>query len=149
MGAPLNTATAAFRLPRSAYIAVLFFGLGITVFVRSPALVVLYVFPLLAALFIARRGTFIDRDTITVRALFGTRIIAWSEVAGLLVNRRGGISAVLPDATAVRLPYVRPRHLPVLTRITAGTVPALPSGPPATQATSGDETPTDESAGIP
>jgi hypothetical protein len=118
-----------FRLPRSAYVAVLFFGLGITVFVRSPLLLVLYLFPLLAAVFIARRGTVIDRNTITVTAIFGRQNLAWADVTGLYVDTRDGVSAVSADGTSLRLPYVRARHLPVLSQITEGTVPALPPVP--------------------
>jgi hypothetical protein len=126
-----TVATAVFRLPRSAYIAVLFFAFGVTALVWHPILLTLYVFPLLAAVFIARRSTVIDQKTITVRAIFGSRVIAWDDVRGLIVNARDGVSAALSDGTALRLPYVRVRHLAVLSEITGGVVPAVPASPTA------------------
>ncbi|MCW2529653.1 MAG: hypothetical protein JWM76_4513 [Pseudonocardiales bacterium] len=117
----------------------LFFGLGITVFVRSPFLLLLYVLPLLAAVFIARRGTAVDKNTIVVTAVFGRQTVAWADVTGLFVNGRDGISAVSGDGSALRLPYVRARHLPVLSEITEGTVPALPAAQADGEAEGADE----------
>ena len=148
MSAPSDKPTAMFRLPGSAYIAVLFFGLGITAFVRHPVLILLYAFPVLAAVFIARRSTVVDRESVTVRALFGTRVIRWADVTGLLVDRRDGISVALRDNTAVRLPYVRLRHLPVLSEITDGTVPDIPPRPAGPDATEPEPETSDSNPGV-
>lgn len=120
--------TAVFRLPRSAYLPVLFLGLGVTVLVRSPAWTPVYLIPLAAAFFVARRSTVVDAEAVTVRALFGTRRMPWTRIRGLLVDERGNISAALTDSTAVRLPYVRARHLPVVAQVSGDRLPAITSG---------------------
>jgi Bacterial PH domain len=117
---------AVFRLPRSAYLPVLFLGLGVTVLVSSPAWTAVYLVPLLAALFVARRATVVDARQITVRAVFGRERIAWSRVRGLLISERGHVSVALDDQSAVLLPYVRVRHLPVLSQVSGNLVPAIP-----------------------
>jgi hypothetical protein len=118
---------AVFRLPRSAYLPVLFLGFGVTVLVRSWAWTAVYLVPLLAALFVARRATVVDARQITVRALFGRERIAWSRVRGLLISERGRVSVALDDQSAILLPYVRARHLPVLSQVSGNLVPAIPA----------------------
>ena len=117
---------ATFRLPRSAYLPVLFLGFGVTVLVSSWAWLPVYIVPLLAAVFVARRATVVDRDRITVRAIFGTERIPWSRVRGLLISERGQIAVALDDQSSVDLPYVRVRHLPVLSQVSGNLVPAIP-----------------------
>jgi hypothetical protein len=126
---------AVFRLPRSAYLPVLFLGFGVSVLVSSWAWTVVYIVPLLAAVFVARRATVMDSEQITVRAIFGTRRLLWNDVRGLLISERGQVSVALDDQTAVRLPYVRLRHLPVLSQISGNRVPTIPAAAPATPAT--------------
>ena len=125
--APAEEPRAVFRLPRSAYLPVLLLALGVTVLVRSAAWLPVYLIPLAAALFVARRSTVIDADAITVRALFGARRMPWAKVRGLLVDDRGNVSAALTDATSVRLAYVRARHLPVLSAVSGNRIPELPA----------------------
>ena len=129
---------AVFRLPRSAYLPVLFLALGVSVLVSSWWWTLVYLVPLLAAVFVARRATLVDRDRIVVRAILGSVQIPWSGVRGLLIGERGRVSVALDDQTAVRLPYVRVRHLPVLSQVSGNRVPAIPAaqaGPaPATPA---------------
>lgn len=118
---------AVFRLPRSAYLPVLFLGFGVTVLVRSWAWTLVYLVPLLAAVFVARRATIVDARQITVRAVFGRERIAWDRVRGLLISTRGNVSVALDDRSAVRLPYVRARHLPVLSQVSGNRVPTIPA----------------------
>jgi hypothetical protein len=118
---------AVFRLPRSAYLPVLFLGFGVTVLVSSWAWTLVYLLPLLAALFVARRATLVDTREITVRAMFGRERIPWSRVRGLLISERGHVSVALDDQSAVLLPFVRVRHLPVLSQVSGNMVPAIPA----------------------
>jgi hypothetical protein len=118
---------AVFRLPRSAYLPVLFLGFGVTVLVSSWAWTAVYLIPLLAAFFVARRATLVDTRAITVRAMFGRERIPWSRVRGLLISERGHVSVALDDQSAVLLPYVRARHLPVLSQMSGNLVPAIPA----------------------
>jgi hypothetical protein len=55
-------------------------------------------------------------------------------VTGLIVTRGRYISAVLADKTAIRLPYVRVRHLPMLTLISGDRVPSIPAASDAEDA---------------
>ncbi len=112
-----------FQLPRSAYVAVLFLGLGITPFVRSPVLVVLYVVPVLAAVFVARRATVVDEERVRVRAPFGSREVPWDAVRGVLIRPRGSVALVERSGGSLRLPYVRGRHLPLLAELSGGRLP--------------------------
>jgi len=134
-----------FRLPRSAYLAVLFLlfctvplafstdgGRGIrdvtdsdnaiSGFQLSP-LVVLLVIPILAAVFIARTATIVDGDGIRVRALFGSRALPWASLRGLSVDERS-VYAVTEDA-AVRLPCVRVANLHELAAVSGGRLPEI------------------------
>lgn len=144
MGQP-QVSTRTFRLPRSAYLAVLFFivgsvplaladsqphsledsaaGTAVAGFELSPRLLVL-VLPVLAAVFIARTATIVDADGIRVRAAFGSRRIAWDQLRGLNVADRSVYAVVATGS--VRLPCVRIAHLAELARVSAGRLPAMP-----------------------
>jgi hypothetical protein len=117
-----------FRLPRSAYVVVVFLVLGVTPLVRQPALVVVYVLPILAVVFIARVATVVDRAGITVRALFATKRLAWTELRGLSITGRN-VYAVTGDS-AVRLPCVRISDLSAIAAASGGHLPALPEPVP-------------------
>jgi Bacterial PH domain len=137
-GADVNPAVrAVFRLPRSAYLPVLFLGFGVTVLVSSWAWTAVYLIPLLAAFFVARRATVVDARQITVRAMFGRERIPWDRVRGLLISERGHVSVALDDQSAILLPYVRARHLPVLAQVSGNLVPAIPATADATGTAAG------------
>ncbi len=125
---------ATFRLPRSAYLPVLFLGIGVTVLVSSWAWLPVYLLPLMVAVFVARRSTVVDADQITVRAIFGTVRVPWSRVRGLLIDERNHVSVALDDQSSVQLPYVRVRHLAVLSQVSGNLVPAIPATAPAPSA---------------
>jgi len=117
-----------FRLPRSAYLAVLFLALCVTPLVQHPLVAILYVIPVAGAVFIARTATIVDEDGIAVRALIGRRLLPWDEVRGLSVTGRS-VYAVTDDG-AVRLPCVRVSDLAALSRASGGHVPQLPEATP-------------------
>jgi Bacterial PH domain len=88
-------------------------------------LLVLFVVPVLALLWILRAGVDVDPAGITVRAVLGRRRFAWEEVAGLRADRRGGLWLVLRTNRRLRLPTARARHLPLLAAASGGRIPAL------------------------
>jgi PH (Pleckstrin Homology) domain-containing protein len=117
-----------FRLPRSAYLAVLFLALCATPLVQHPLASFVYVIPVAAAVFIARTATIVDDHGITVRALAGHRTLPWTDLRGLSVTGRS-VYAVT-DAAAVRLPCVRLADLAALSAASGGRLPQLPEATP-------------------
>jgi hypothetical protein len=131
-------ATLVFRLPRSAYLAVLFllFCAAPLTFSRAggdeggPAAITwrlaLLAVPVVAAVFIARTATFASSAGLRVRAAFGSRMLGWDELRGLSVTERS-VYAVCADGGAVRLPCVRVPDLAAIARISEGRLPDIPA----------------------
>jgi hypothetical protein len=117
-----------FRLPRSAYLAVLFLALCVTPLVQRPIVTIAYVLPVVGALYIVRTATIVDDAGITVRALIGRRRLSWADVRGLSVTGRS-VYAVLADG-AVRLPCVRVADLAAVSRASDGNLPQLREATP-------------------
>ncbi|HEY2983614.1 MAG TPA: PH domain-containing protein [Jatrophihabitantaceae bacterium] len=122
-----------FRLPKSAYLAVLILALCVTVVVQQPLAALVYLLPAGAAIFIARTATVVSEDGITVRALIGHRTLRWADVRGLSVTGRS-VYAVSADA-AMRLPCVRVADLAAVATASGGHLPpvaeATPKYPPS------------------
>ncbi|MEP6851800.1 MAG: PH domain-containing protein [bacterium] len=112
-----------FQLPRSAYLAVLFLGLGLTPLVRSSTLIPLYLIPVAVGIFVARRATLVDAQRVRVQALLGSRSVPWVDVRGVLIRPRGAVALVERGGSSLRLPYVRVRHLPLLAELSSGRLP--------------------------
>lgn len=135
MGVTDPARTLVFRLPRSAYLAVLFLLFSTAPLalvehpgdVASPATITwrlsLLLIPLLAAAFIARTATFVSVSGFRVRAAFGARALGWADVLGLSINGRA-VYAVLDDG-AVRLPCVRVSDLATIAKISEGRLPEI------------------------
>ena len=118
------------RTPRTALLAVLVLAICVLPLASSaPWLAVLWLLPVAMLAWVLRAGVDVDRDGLTVRALLGSRRLPWREVAGLRVGPRGRLSAVLRAGGAVRLPVLRPRHLPLVAAASDGRLPA-PDGAP-------------------
>ena len=121
-----------FRLPKSAYLAVLLLAFCATAVVQHPLAALIYVLPAGAAAYIARTATIVGEDGITVRALVGHRTLRWADVRGLSVTGRS-VYAVSADA-AMRLPCVRVADLAGLAAASGGHLPpvaeATPKYPP-------------------
>lgn len=103
----------------------LFLIFGVSVLVRGYLWLPVYLVPLAAAFFIARRATVLDSAGIEVRALVASRRVPWSDVAGLAVDDRGAVAASLTSGSVLRLPFVRANHLPMLSGVTGGRVPPV------------------------
>jgi len=146
---PATTARV-FRLPRSAYLVVLFLLFGTLPLAFGDSqdhsaddvvrhvhkfagiavgwFAIFLVLPLVAALYIWRTATFVDADGVRVRALLGSRRFAWSDVRGLSVSGRSVYAVVAGGG--VRLPCVRVNDLAEVARHSGGHVPALPDPKP-------------------
>jgi PH (Pleckstrin Homology) domain-containing protein len=134
-----------FRLPRSAYLIVLFVlfctvplafaggthdatssateSSGSSTDVEYGPRLLLLLIPIAVTVYIARTRTRVDGDGISVRALLGTRLLAWSELRGLSVSGRS-VYAVCADGS-VRLPCVGVSDLAALSRASAGRLPEV------------------------
>ena len=113
------------RAPRTALMPVLVLAICVLPLASSaPWLAVLWVLPIGVAAWVVRAGVDVDRTGLTVRALLGSRRLPWTEVAGLRVTGRGRLAAVLRGGGAVRLPVLRPRHLPLVAAASGGHVPS-------------------------
>lgn len=131
--------TLVFRLPRSAYLAVLFLFFCVMPLAFSasggdeggPAgwtwRLALLLLPLLAALFIARTATVVGPRGFKVRAPFGSRTVPWEQAQGLSVGDRA-IYVVTAEGV-LRLPCVRVPDLPAIARVSGGRLPELPEAP--------------------
>jgi hypothetical protein len=141
-----SLAARTFRLPRSAYLIVLFVlfctvplafagsgthdatsgatdSSGTSTDVEYGPRLLLLLIPIAVTVFIARTRTRVDGDGISVRALLGTRRLAWSELRGLSVSGRS-VYAVAADGS-VRLPCVGIADLAALSRASAGRLPEV------------------------
>ena len=124
-----------FRLPRSAYLAVLFLLFCAMPLALSSSggdeggpvglswRLVLLAIPVLAAVFIRRAATVVSPDGFRVQAAFGSRSLPWQDVRGLSVTGRA-VYAVLDDG-AVRLPCVRTDDLAAIAKVSGGRLPEI------------------------
>ncbi|WP_243859170.1 PH domain-containing protein [Amycolatopsis arida] len=121
---PAKQRKAVFRIPAIAMLAVAL--LTVCVIPAAFALAglqVLLLVPIGLAWWILRSRTTATPSGLTVRTAFGRQELAWSELKGLALARRGRVRAVATDGREVTLPSVRPRHLPVLSLISGGRLP--------------------------
>lgn len=129
--------TLLFRLPRSAYLTVLFLVIGVIPVAFAADIgdqggpggitwrVALLAIPVLVAVFIARTATLVGPAGVRVRALFGSRTFGWAQVRGLSITGRA-VYLVLADGS-VRLPCVRTSDLSAIAKVSDGHLPALPA----------------------
>jgi Bacterial PH domain len=119
-----DSATVTFRLPLTALIGVFGFIVGMTpVAFGAPGLQVLYLLPLSLTIWLVRTRTVAGPDTMVAYRVWSSRQITWSDLAGLRIDDRSRVWAVLHGGDEVRLPSVRARHLPVLAAISGGRLP--------------------------
>jgi hypothetical protein len=93
---------------------VAFFGAVPLATSRAYLLPILLV-PILIGIWGWRAGTDVSPAGLRVRALFGARLVPWSHVAGLAVQGRGRVYAVLTTGARVHLPAVGAADLPKIT----------------------------------
>lgn len=123
-GVTNESPTVTLRPPLTGLIAVWGLAVCVTpVAFGMPGLQVLYLGPLAAAVWLLRTRTVAGSEKIMTRRVLGARDIAWSEVAGLRVDGRSRVWAVLHGGEEIRLPAVRVRDLPALSSASQGRLP--------------------------
>lgn len=114
---------AMFRMPQVAIMAALFAMLCATPFAwAAPGLAAVYLLPIAFIVWVVRTRTVADASGLSVRTMFGERELPWSEIKGLALTPRAKVRAVLSDGSEAALPFVRPRHLPVLAVVSQGRI---------------------------
>ncbi len=119
-----DSATVTFRLPLTALIGV--FGLIVCmtpVAFGARGLQVLYLVPLALAVWLVRTRTVVGPETMTVYRVWGSRQIAWSDLASLRIDDQSRVWAVPRGRDEVRLRTVRARDLPLLAAVSGGRLP--------------------------
>jgi hypothetical protein len=119
-----DSATVTFRLPLTALIGVFGLIVGMTpVAFGAPGLQVLYLVPLALAAWLVRTRTVVGPETLVAYRMGGSSQISWPNLAGLRIDDRSRVWAVLRDGNEIRLPMVRARDLPMLAAISEGRLP--------------------------
>jgi Bacterial PH domain len=77
-------------------------------------LVLVPLIPLAVAVWAWRAGTDANEYGIRVRALFGRKVVPWTEVSALIPDQRGRAVAELRSGSAIHLTAVKPGDLPRL-----------------------------------
>ena len=97
----------------------------------SPWALLVFLAPLLVAVWVLRVGVTVADDGIGVQSLVGGRSVPWTDLAGLRVGAGQRLWLVTTRGTEIRLPVLRARDLPRLAALSGGRidVPA-PPGPP-------------------
>ncbi|GAA1480973.1 PH domain-containing protein [Gordonia sinesedis] len=114
-----------FRIQKVAYFTVPMV-LVVTIILSGASLVWLgwtLVLPVLLAIWIGRIRTIVTEDGLRAVHTFGTRDIAWDDIAGLQFPRWGSVRAVLTDKSRVRLPAIMFQDLPRLSLASGGRIP--------------------------
>jgi hypothetical protein len=88
------------------YLVIGFLAICLTPMLRNWWLLLIYLIPIVAVLYVARTGTDADSTGITVRTLFGSERLSWSQIDGLRIGRRGELFAV-QGTQQLRLPTAR------------------------------------------
>lgn len=115
------------RIPQLGYIGVLVLTFCVFfAFVGWPvALWPLLLLPVAAAVFVARTQTVVSERGLALRSVFGAKELAWSQVKGVSIPKRGYVRAHLTDDSVVSLPAVSYDRLRDLIDASGGRIPDL------------------------
>jgi hypothetical protein len=108
-----------------AHVAVCLLTLGLlaVVFAGPAWFAVFLAIPVALSIVVIRYRTVANRDTVTVRTLFGSTTVRWEDIDGLRFGRRAWAVARGRDGSEFALPAVTFSTLPVLTAASGGRVP--------------------------
>ena len=106
-----------------AYLIVAFTALCCTAVVHSRLLALVYLVPLVAAVYVARTATVVDDRGVHARAILGSRTVGWHELLGLRLDRSGAVYAVDSSGGQLKLPCVRSTRLDPLIAAGNGRIP--------------------------
>lgn len=112
-----------FRIPGIAVLAAVMLAVCATPFAfAAPALLVTYLIPIAVVVWVLVTRTSADADGLVVRQVWGTTTLPWTQLKGLRLSERSGVTAVRADDTEVHLPAVRARHIPALALVSGGRI---------------------------
>ncbi|MEW5809010.1 MAG: PH domain-containing protein [Actinomycetota bacterium] len=126
MASPASSpAPVVIRISPMAHLAVALFALALLsiVFAGPGWFAALLLIPVLLSVAVARYRTIADRDTVTVRTLFGKQTMRWDDIDGLRFGKKAWALARRSDGSETPLPPVTFASLPVLTAASGGRVP--------------------------
>lgn len=143
-----SEATATFRIPQLnllALIAVAF--CMIPVAFGAPWFWLIYLVPLVIAVWVVRARTTAAPDGVVARGVARTTRVPWADITALRLRSswtRSRVSAVLSNGSELPLPAVRVRDLPLLAAASGGRLPdpsAAPAEPPPAESQPPDPEP--------
>lgn len=121
------TTARVFRISRLGILAGITLALCATpVAISAWWLLPVYLIPVVAIVWVVRRRTEVDADSVTTKGLVRTRRVPWSDITSLRLRSsrtRSRVSAVLTDGTELPLPAVTVADLPLLAAASGGRVP--------------------------
>jgi hypothetical protein len=130
-----DSATVTLRLPLTALMGVFALIVCMTpVALGVPGLQVLYLLPAAWAVWLVRTRTVVGPEAMVAYRVWGSRRINWSDLAGLRIDDRARVWAVLHGGDEVGLPAVQVGDLSILAANSGGRLPdplAEVSEPPA------------------
>jgi len=89
----------------------------------APWFWLVYLVPVAVVVWVLRRRTTVDGESVTVRGLLRSRRVPWSEISALRLGRKSRVRAVLTDGDELPLPAIHVRDLPALAAASGGRVP--------------------------
>ena len=89
----------------------------------TPWLLLVLALPVVLGVGVVRTSVDVGAAGVTARSLVGERTVPWDQVAGVRVDERAALWLVTTGGTEVRLPALRARDLPALSRASGGRVP--------------------------
>jgi hypothetical protein len=117
------TAPARLRMSRAMLIPVaLLFVCVVPLATAAAWTLVFLLIPVAVAAWVLRVGVDVDEAGLRVRSVVGSRRVAWAELAGIRVGRRGDLWLVTTGGTEVALPVLRARDLPRLSELSGGRI---------------------------
>lgn len=95
---------------------------------NAPFFWVVYAVPIGMVVWVIRRRTTVDTETVTTRTVLRTRRVPWDVISSLRLlppsrTRGSRVAAVLADGEELPLPAVGVRDLPVLAAVSSGRIP--------------------------
>jgi hypothetical protein len=103
-------------------VGLLAFGLTFVIFPSPPYVSVLWLIPILVAVWMLRVRTVVTADGLQLRRMFSSRSLDWSQIKGFRFPKRGWARAELTDGSEVSLPVVTFGRLPQLAAASGGRV---------------------------
>jgi Bacterial PH domain len=94
----------------------------------APFLWLVYLVPLGIVVWTLRTRTVVDAEGLRVRRVVGGRRVPWDGVAGLRLDDRSRVHAVLDGGGELTLPAVHVRDLPALAAASGGRLPDPTTG---------------------